>query len=232
MATKSRAKADPRAVRGKGGRRPPVRVKTGPDVPVLAVAVGAVALLLLIGMIGWIIYLNRPQTGPQTAGGIPCDHLEHTAGGAQGHYHTALQIIYHGVQTNLRDNTGIVFDSTGQNVSCYYWLHVHPQDKNIIHIESPGTQTFTLGQFFDVWNAWSNQAGYGSVKLDSTHVAQFTLSGSDKMVIYIDLQDGKGPQPYTGDPRAIVLKSHEVITIEITPPDVNPPPAFTFPTGL
>jgi len=29
-----------------------------------------------------------------------------------------------------------------------------------------------------------------------------------------------------------VLKSHEVITIEITPPDVNPPPSFTFPSGL
>lgn len=228
MSTKTRAKADVRTGKGKGGRRPPTRVKTASDMPILPIAVGAVALLLLIGMIGWIVYLNRPQPGPQTVSGIPCDHLEHT----QVHYHAALQIVYHGVVTNLRDNTGIVFDSSGQNVSCYYWLHVHPTDKNVIHIESPASQTFTLGQFFDVWNAWSNQNGYGSVKLDSTHVGTFTLSGSDKEVVYIDHGDGKGAQVYTGDPRAITLQSHEVITIEITPPDVNPPPAFTFPSGL
>ena len=228
MATKSRAKADVRTGKGKAGRRPPVRVKSGSDVPVLPVVVGAVLLALLIGMIGWIIYLNRPQPGPQTVAGIPCDHLEHT----QIHYHAALQIIYHGVPTNLRDNTGIVLDSSGQNVTCYYWLHVHAQDKNVIHIESPANQTFTLGQFFEVWSAWNKQNGYGAVKLDGTHVANFTLGPEDKEVVYIDLGDGKGPQAYTGDPRAIVLKSHEVVTIEITPPDVNPPPTFTFPSGL
>jgi hypothetical protein len=37
---------------------------------------------------------------------------------------------------------------------------------------------------------------------------------------------------YTGDPNAIVLKSHEVITLEITPPAVTPPPPFTFASGL
>ncbi|HVH63257.1 MAG TPA: hypothetical protein VNA65_06615 [Candidatus Dormibacteraeota bacterium] len=227
MTTKSRAKADSRTGKGKAGRRAPVRPKSGSDVPILAVAVGAVALALFIGMIVWIIYIGRPQPGPQTVSGIPCDHLEHT----QVHYHAALQIIYHGVQTNLRDNTGIVFDSSGQSVSCYYWLHVHAQDKNVIHIESPANQTFTLGQFFDVWNAWSKQNGYGSIRLDSNHVAQFTLQPGDKMSVYVDLQDGKGPQPYTGDPRAIPLKSHAVITMVISPPDVTPPP-FTFPSGL
>jgi hypothetical protein len=62
------------------------------------------------------------------------------------------------------------------------------------------------------------------------HVAQFTVTPDQKLVSYVD--DGKGPQPYTGDPRAIVLKSHEVITLEITPPEVNPPPSFTFSSGL
>ncbi len=204
-----------------------MRVKSGSDVPILAVAVGAVCLALLAGMIGWIVYLNRPAPAPQAAGGVPCDNLEHT----QTHYHAALQIIYHGVLTNLRDNTGILLNSDG-TVNCYYWLHVHAQDKNVIHIEAPRSQTFTLGQFFDVWNSWSNQNGYGNVRLDSNHVAQFTLSPTDQIKVYIDLQDGKGPQVYTGDPRAIILKSHEVITIEITPPDVNPPPSFTFAAGL
>ncbi len=228
MATKSRAKADVRTGKGKAGRRAPVKVKSGPDVPLLPVVVGSVLLVLLIGMIGWIIYLNRPQPRPQTVAGIPCDHLEHT----QVHYHTALQIIYHGVPVNLRDNTGIVSDSSGA-VSCYYWLHVHASQKDIIHVESPASQTFTLGQFVDVWNSWNKQNGYGPVKLDSTHVANFTLGPDDKEVIYIDNTDSKaGPQLYTGDPRAIQIKSHEVVTIEITPPDLNPPPSFTFPSGL
>src|SRR4029077_5038324 len=173
--------------------------------------------------------LNRPGPGPATAGGIPCDNLEHT----QVHYHAALQIMYHGISTNLPDNTGINFtDSTQSSVSCYYWLHVHASQKNIIHIESPANQTFTLGQFFQVWDAWSRAKGTGTQRLDSTHVSQFTLAPTDKMVVYIDKGDGKGAQVYTGDPKTIVLTSHEVITIEIAPPDVTPPPAFTFPSGL
>ena len=48
------------------------------------------------------------------------------------------------------------------------------------------------------------------------------------MKIYIDLDDGKGAQLFEGDPSTIVLKSHETITIEITPPDVTPPPAFDW----
>ena len=124
-------------------------------------------------------------------------------------------------------NTGIQTDSAG-NVTCYYWLHVHPANKNVIHIESPANDTFTLGQFFDVSNAWSQANGFGAQKLDATHVATFTLQPGDKIVAYVDLGDGKGPQPFTGDPRSIVLRSHEVITIEISPPDVNPPPAFDW----
>ncbi len=219
-----------RAQKGKAGRRPPVRVKSGREIPVLAVAVAVVCLALLVGMIGWIVVLNRTSTtgnGHPAAAGVPCDSLEHT----QTHYHAALQIVYHGVLTNLRDNTGIVTDSSGK-VTCYYWLHVHSQDKNVIHIESPRNQTFTLGQFFDVWNTWNQSYGYGAVKLDSQHVAQFTLQSGDAVIVYVDQGDGKGAQVVTGDPRSIVLRSHEVITIEITPPDVNPPPAFTFPAGL
>ena len=34
---------------------------------------------------------------------------------------------------------------------CLYWLHTHVAD-GIIHVEAPAKQSFTLGQFFDVWN--------------------------------------------------------------------------------
>ncbi|TMF34937.1 MAG: hypothetical protein E6I27_16990 [Chloroflexi bacterium] len=227
MAPKSRAKAGAGAGKGKAGRKQLVRPRRDAGLPLLPIVVASILGVLVVVMIGFIVYYNRPSSPPQKVAGIPCDQLEHS----QVHYHAGLQIVYHGVLTNVRDNAGIQTDSAGK-VTCYYWLHVHAQEKNVIHIESPASQTFSLGQFFDVWNAWSTSNGFGRQRLDANHVATFTLSGDDRMIVYVDLGDGKGPTVYTGDPRAIVLKQHEVITIEVTPPDVNPPPAFTFPSGL
>jgi len=227
MASKSRAKAAAGPGKGKTGRRPPTRVKSGSDIPLMPIVVGAILGVLAITMIGLIVYFERPASGPQPVAGVPCDSLEHS----QVHYHAALQIVYNGNVVNLPDNAGIQYDSTGANISCYYWLHVHAANKNVIHIESPASDTFTLGQFFDVMNSWSQANGKPAQKLDATHVSTFTIGPDQKIVTYVDLGDGKGPQVHEGDPRAIQLKAHEVITIEITPPDVTPPP-FTFASGL
>ena len=224
MAPKNRAKGS--SASGKSGRRANVRPKSGQGVPLLPIVVGSILGVLAIAMIGFIVYLNRPGPAPQTVSGIPCDQLEHT----QVHYHSALQIVYQGAVVNLPDNTGIQIDSAG-NVSCYYWLHVHGGEKNVIHIESPATDTFTLGQFFDVWNAWSQANGRDPQKLDSTHVSTFPIGPTDKVVTYVDLGDGKGPTVWDGDPRKITLKQHAVITIAINPPEGFKPPAFTFPSG-
>jgi hypothetical protein len=227
MATKSRAKASAGAGKGKAGRRPQVRAKSGAGVPLLPIVVGSILGVGLIAMIVLIVYYQRPAPAQPTVSGIPCDQLEHS----QVHYHTALQIVYQGQVRNLPGDAGIQKDSTGA-IKCYYWLHFHAQDPNVIHIESPASKVFTLGQLFDVLNAWSKANGRDPQLLDATHVSTFTLTGDQKMVVYVDLGDGKGATLYTGDPRKIPLKSHEVITIEITPPDVNPPPTFTFPSGL
>jgi hypothetical protein len=228
MATRSRAKDSAGFGKGKSGRRPPVRAKSGSGVPLLPIVVGSILVVLTIVLIALIVINKKPAQLSPTVAGIPCDQLQHS----QVHYHAALQIVYQGVVRNLRDDVGVQTDATGAGVKCYYWLHVHAADKNIIHIESPSSKTFTLGQFMDVWNSWSKANGGDPQLLDATHVSTFTLTGDEQMKVYIDLGDGKGAQPYTGDPRKIQLKSHEVITIEITPPDVSPPPTFTFPAGL
>lgn len=212
-----------RGGKGKAGRRPPVKVKSGRDIPVLPIVVAGILLAFAIVIIVYLVINNRPAPGPQTVAGIPCDQLEHT----QVHYHSAIQIIYQGNVHPIPQNIGIVTESSGKS-TCFYWLHVHPANIDVIHIESPASQTFTLGQFFQIWAAWAHEAE----PLDSTHVSTITLTPDQKLVIYIDLQDGKGAQIYTGDPKAIPLKSHEVITLEITPPTVAPPPAFTFTSGL
>jgi hypothetical protein len=116
----------------------------------------------------------------------------------------------------------------GRLSKCFYWLHVHAESPGVIHMESPRNRTFTLGDFFAVW---AKSKGTPE-PLDATHVSVFTLTGEQKLVVYVDHADGKGPQIYTGDPKAIVLTEHEVITLEITPPAVSPPPTFKFPSGL
>jgi len=223
MATKTKAAV--RTSTGKGGRRPPVKVKRGSDVPLLPIAVGGILLAFAIGVIIYAVVNNKPTPGPATAAGIPCDSLQHS----QVHYHSAIQIVYEGTVHPIPANIGISGDPASP--TCYYWLHVHAADPNTIHIESPANQTFTLGQFFAVWTAWNKAQGLPAEPLDATHVSSFTLTPEQKLVVYIDLQDGKGAQPYTGNPNAIVLKSHEVITLEITPPTVTPP-SFTFNSGL
>src|ERR1700686_1638930 len=212
MATKTKA-----GVRtGKGSRRPPVKVQRGRDVPLLPIAVAGILLAFAIGVIIYSVVNNRPTPPPATVAGIPCDQLEHT----QVHYHAALQILYHG------NSVGIPSDA-GRLSTCFYWLHVHAESPGVIHIESPANQTFTLGQFFSVW-----AASKGTPEtLDANHVSSLTLGAGDKLVVYVK-EEGKDAVVYTGDPKAIVLKSHEVITLEITPPTVSPPPTFTFASGL
>jgi hypothetical protein len=206
-------------VKSKSGRRPPVRVKSGPELPLLPIAVGAILVVAAIVLIIIAVTQSKGKASPPVpaANGIPCDALEHT----QVHYHAALQIIYHGNQV-------IIPSDVGRLSTCFYWLHVHVESPGVIHIESPKGRTFTLGDFFKVW-----QVSKGTPEpLDATHVSTFTVGAGEQLVVYVDLNDGKGPQPYTGDPAAIVLRAHEVITLEITPPIVNPPPKFTFQSGL
>lgn len=227
VAPKSRAKASAALERGRSGRRAQVRVKSGPDVPVLPVVVGGIVVVLVAALIVAIVAANRPAARPATIAGIPCDQGEHT----QVHYHTAVQIVYDGVVHPIPSDIGIITNSSG-GVTCYYWLHVHAQDTDVIHIESPQSDSFTLGQFFQVWNSWSTRSGNPAQKLDSTHVSTFTVGDGQKLVVYVDLGDGKGAKVYSGDPGSIPLRSHEIITLEITPPEVSPPPSFTFPAGL
>jgi hypothetical protein len=225
--TRTKATAGGAKVKSKSGRRPVnVRVKKGSDLPILPIAVAAILVALFVGLFiyGWVNNKSNSSTAG-TVDGIPCDRLQAT----QVHYHSALQLIYQGNQVHIPAGIGITGGEAAP--TCFYWLHVHAASPDVIHIESPATSVFSLGQFFDVWNAWSTAQGGPSERLDSKHVSIFTLTSGQALIVFIDAQDGKGPQLYTGDPRKIVLKNHEVITVEITPPGA-PPPTFTWPSGL
>jgi hypothetical protein len=187
----------------------------------LPVVVGALLVALFVGLIVYYYVNTKPTTVPNAAG-IPCDQLEHS----QTHYHAVLQIIHEGVLTPLPGGIGI--QGGESSPTCFYWLHVHSANQNVIHIESPKDQTFTLSQFFGVWNAWSTNKGGPKEPLDATHVSSFTLTPDEKIFVYVDSGDGKGAQLFTGDPGTIVLKAHEVISVEITTGQPTTPPGFDW----
>jgi hypothetical protein len=221
MASSTRSKAPKRGAKSKSGRRLPPKVKSGSDVPLLPLVVSGVLVALAIGLFIYYFVNTRPNT-PASAGGVPCDQLEQT----QVHYHAALQIVHEGVLTPIPGGIGIQGGETSP--TCFYWLHVHSANQDVIHIESPQTDTFTLGQFFAVWNAWSTSKGGPSEPLNTTHVSSFTLTTGEKLYVYVDKGDGKGAQLFNGDPSTIVLASHEIITLEIQTGLPNPPPAFDW----
>lgn len=99
-----------------------------------------------------------------------------------------------------------------EDKNCLYWLHTH-EEVGIIHIESPIEQDFTLGQFFDIWGKPLNATQAGELK-----------ASEGMLRYYVDGQE------FSGDARSIILKPHQLLTVE-SGKDV-PPPGFTFPSGL
>jgi hypothetical protein len=191
--------------------------------------VGGILLVVFIALliIGFRSHQSTSSapTVAGSSGNIPCDQLEHT----QIHYHAAVQILdAQGTLHPIPGGVGIVPSETAP--SCYYWLHVHSANQDVIHIESPATRVFTLGDFFKVWDAYNTYQnnGNGHEVLDREHVSTLTVGTGQQMVVYTDLGDGKGPQVYDGDPATIVLKAHEVITIEIVSGKPITPPSFDW----
>jgi hypothetical protein len=146
--------------------------------------------------------------------GIECSSSEQTL----FHVHAHLTIFVSGAARQVPYGIGIPdarIESTPAGAfvgagSCFYWLHTHAAD-GIIHIESPVSRTFTLGEFFDIW----------AQPLSSNRVG---LSAGRVTAIY----DG---QLYVGDPRAIPLNAHAQIQLEVGSPLVAPD-VISFPAGL
>jgi hypothetical protein len=183
----------------------------GRGMAVAGVVVGvAGSVFWTVGIGAAFLVYSVNANHPPTASAVPCDLLEHTV----YHYHVALQIIDEGTPV-------LIPTDVGRPALCYYWLHMHAGTPGLIHVESPTQRTFTLGDFFDVWAKTSSQP----VRLDSGHVGTITLSSGQSVVAFVD------GQKYTGDPRGIVLVEHDVIQLEITPPIIDPPPPYTFPSG-
>jgi hypothetical protein len=92
---------------------------------------------------------------------------------------------------------GLFFDNAVDG--CLYWLHTHTAD-GIVHVESPTRTTFTLGQFFDVW-----QQPLGPDQVGPAHGA------------VVAFENGRR---FEGNPRDIPLLPHAVVQLDVGSPVV------------
>jgi hypothetical protein len=145
--------------------------------------------------------------------GISCDALEATI----FHIHAHVAIFVNGAEQVIPFGVGIgqpwqVSDSAEgpfvDDGTCFYWLHTHTED-GVVHIESPVRRTFTLGDFFAVWQVplSANQMG--------------PIQGS--VIAYVN------GSKVDGDPSDIPLTQHAQIQLD-SGQDVAPY-VFRFPPG-
>ncbi len=109
-----------------------------------------------------------------------------------------------GIGPPLEERNGVVLGG-----SCFSWLHTHDRT-GILHIESPVTRVYTLGNFFHVWGQ----------PLSATQVGPAT----GKVTAFLN------GQPFAGDPATIPMDDHNVIQLDVGTPVIAAQP-YTFPQG-
>jgi hypothetical protein len=116
-----------------------------------ATAVAAVIAVVIIT----IVYFSDGATTVGTVQGVQCDPVE----AMYFHVHAHLDLIVDSKSVTIPAGIGI------KPNECLYWLHTH-NTSGVIHIESPKQDTFTLGQFIQVWD---NTPGISPKFEDATH---------------------------------------------------------------
>ena len=140
---------------------------------------------------------------------IQCNSMEQAA----FHIHAHLDILINGQPYTIPSQIGIVPDR------CFYWLHTH-DDSGIIHIESPATRNFTLGQFFDIWNK----------KFTNTQIFDNIVDNKNTLSVYVN---GTQVNPRVNY-KDIKLSGQDEIAIVYgsRPPPNNIPSKYGFAEGL
>ncbi|SMH71256.1 hypothetical protein [Candidatus Nitrosotalea okcheonensis] len=115
-----------------------------------------IVLLVMTGVIVGIVYAgymsnNASPSAAPAVDGIECNTSEITT----FHIHAHLDFYVNSNHLTVPERIGIVDNK------CLYWLHTH-DSSGVIHIESPKSQEFTLGQFMDIWKASGDFPIYGA----------------------------------------------------------------------
>ncbi len=124
---------------------------------------------------------------------------------------TFFQILYIGKPYPI----GIGINEAGGFISP---IHTH-DDTAIIHVESPTMQTFTLGQFFDIWG----------VRFTDQCIGGYCSQGDKTLKVFVN------GNLFNGNPRQIELQQHQeiVVTYGTSKDLANPiPSTYVFPAGV
>jgi hypothetical protein len=124
-----------------------------------------------------------------------------------------LTLYDHGKQVTLPTEIGIPGGEV--HPTCYYWIHVHAATPHIIHVESPIKKAFTLGNFFDIWEATNSTAQPGG---DSFIKTLRAAAARRQVKVFVE------KQRRTGSYRSVPLLPDLGITIEIGKPTRPPKP--------
>lgn len=192
---------------------------------------GTSLIAVVILTVGGILFATQRihsarQSQQVTAAGIPVDGIQ-----CQGmetvayHIHAHLTLYQNGAPVPLPANIGI---PTGSNIpggTCYYWLHVH-DTTGVVHVESPTTQNYTLGQFLDVWQktAQLDAQGGGASPVSDAFVRALRAASPSDIHVYVG-------DKLVSDYASITLTAHELITIELGAPLQPPTTTYAFPAG-
>jgi len=164
--------------------------------------------------------LRGPAPWPANVGQLRArlDAVGLPALGAMGtrlHIHQHLDVYVHGRQVTVPAGIGI--GSEGRKVF-FSPLHTH-DSTGVVHVESPGVKTFTLGQFMAVWG----------VRFTPRCLGGYCARRAGRIRVF---SDGR---PVAGDPRRLPLTEHEEIVITYGTKSELPssiPSSFPFPAGL
>ena len=151
----------------------------------------------------------------QAIDGVSSNQMEQLA----YHIHAHLAIFINGTQKTVPYGIGIEqpwsteAQSDGSEFvdsgAAFYYLHTH-DDSGVIHIESPNTTQYTLGQFFAEWNQ----------TLSSDQIGTYTGA----VTTFVN------GAKYAGDPASIKLTAHDVIQLDLGKVVGYQP--YTFASGL
>jgi hypothetical protein len=128
------------------------------------------------------------------------------------HIHQHLDIFIEGKPISVPAGIGI-----NEAAGFISPIHTH-DDTAIIHVESPTIQTFTLGQFFDIWG----------VRFTDQCIGGYCSQGDKTLKVFVN------GNLFNGDPRQIELQQHqEIVATYGTSKDLaNPiPSTYVFPAG-
>jgi hypothetical protein len=170
---------------GGGGGDPDPNPPPPPDpgTPVLAANYTDIVEGSTLGQPNW----TDGSGNGRSIDGVDCANSE------AYHRHAMLSIYRNGTRLAVPAQIGLN--------GCTYELHTHDRT-GVVHVEAAAPETFTYGQFFEVWNQTLGASNVGGI------------AGTVKFYVI----ENEQVTPYTGNPADLEITEHRELAIVIGDP--------------